>query len=200
MRAGFPRVSSSGGIRMKALWCGVLGVVSLALVLTLPTPAHGQEATLSGTVADTSGLVLPGVTITAVHPASGNTYVAVTDQAGAFRVPVRTGGYQVSADLDGFGTVTRKVDLLVGQTAVLTLAMAPKAIEEAIIVTGEAPLLDTTDSAIGANVDPRQMTELPLNGRNFVDLTMLAPGSRQNAITNDEPGNGLGSFQLNVDG
>jgi hypothetical protein len=53
---------------------------------------------------------------------------------------------------------------------------------------------------VGSNVDPRQMQELPLNGRNFVDLSLLAPGSRQNAITNDEPGTGLGSFQLNVDG
>ena len=71
-------------------------------------------------------------------------------------------------------------------------------------MTGEAPLLDMTKSAVGMAIDPRQVKDLPINGRNWVDLAMLAPGSRQNAST-DEPGtlsgaSGVGTFQLNLDG
>jgi hypothetical protein len=177
---------------------GITRLITLCAIVALPISARAQEATLGGTVTDSTGGVLPGVTVTATHPASGNTFVAVTDDRGAFRIPVRTGRFEVVADLSGFGSVTRRVELLVGQTVVVPLLMDPATLQESVVVTGEAPLIDTVNSSIGANVDPRQMQELPLNGRNFVDLTMLAAGSRHNAST-DELG-GLGAFQLNVDG
>jgi hypothetical protein len=149
-------------------------------------------------VKDASGGVLPGVTVTATHPDTGNIFLAVTDGEGAFRMPVRTGGFSVAFELPGFATITRATQLLVGQTAAVTVEMQPASVQEMVTVRGTSPLLDTTSSAIGSNIDPRQMSELPINGRNFVDLTLLAKGSRNNAST-DELG-GLGSFQLNVDG
>ncbi len=177
---------------------GLILCTALTLLLAWPVSGFAQEATLSGTITDSTGGVLPGVTVTAKHTSTGNTFEAVTDERGFFRSPVRTGTYNVTAALEGFGTVTRTMELLVGQTAVANLQMAPAAVREAVQVTAEAPLIDVTSSTLGSNVDPRQMRELPLNGRNFVDLTMLAPGSRQNASA-DELG-GLGTFQLNVDG
>src|SRR3977135_2846735 len=93
----------------------------VGLLLLLPVAALAQEAVLSGTVSDTTGGVLPGVTVTATHTATGNTFLAVTDQRGGYRIPVRVGMYKVDAELAGFGTVTRQTDLLVGQTAVLNL-------------------------------------------------------------------------------
>jgi len=173
-------------------------LVALAVTILTAAVALAQEATLGGTVVDSTGLVLPGVTVTATHVATGNTFLAVTDGAGAFRVPVRTGAFSVLFEFPGFTAVTRPVDLLVGQAANLSIEMQPEALVEAVLVTGDAPLIDTTSSALGSNIDPRQMSELPLNGRNFVDLTLLAKGSRNNAST-DELG-GLGTFQLNVDG
>ena len=71
---------------------------------------------MSGAVTDATGGVLPGVTVTALHEASGNTFLAVTDERGGFRLPVRVGTYQVTAELSGFATLTRRVELLVGQT------------------------------------------------------------------------------------
>jgi len=174
----------------------------LALLALLPGAGYAQEATLSGTVTDSTGGVLPGVTITATHTATGNTFVAVTDEKGGYRVPVRVGMFKVDAELPGFGTVTRQVDLLVGQTAVLNLQMAPSTVQESVTVTGEAPLVDTQTSTLGTNVDPRQMQELPVNGRNWMDLTLLAPGSRANAVA-ETPINSTSSnipFQLNLDG
>jgi hypothetical protein len=172
-------------------------VVSLLAVFA-PIAGFAQEATLGGVVADSTGGVLPGVTVTAEHVATGNTFLAVTDTVGAFRLPVRTGAFRVLFELPGFATVTRTVELLVGQSVNVTIEMQPDVLVESIVVTGEAPLIDTSSSALGSNIDPRQMSELPLNGRNFVDLTLLAKGSRHNAST-DELG-GLGTFQLNVDG
>src|SRR5436190_15941621 len=176
-------------------------LAAIALLL-VPVSAFAQEAVLSGTVTDTTGGVLPGVTITATHTATGNTFVAVTDEKGGYRIPVRVGMFKVDAELPGFGTVTRQTDLLIGQTAVLNLQMAPSTVQESVTVTGEAPLVDTATSTLGTNVDPRQMQELPVNGRNWMDLTLLAPGSRANAVA-ETPIGSTGSnitFQLNLDG
>ena len=79
----------------------------LAIVgaIAAPMPAHAQEATLSGTITDATGGVLPGVTVTVVHWEPATRSFGVTDEAGAFRLPVRVGDYRVSAELSGFATV-----------------------------------------------------------------------------------------------
>jgi len=177
-----------------------LAVCALLLVAAV---AHAQEATLSGTATDATGGVLPGVVVTAVHDATGNTFEAVTDHTGAYRIPARVGVYRVTAELAGFRTVTRTgLELLVGQQVVVNLEMQVSALEESVTVTGEAPLVDTTSSQIGGNVDPRQMSELPVLGRNPLGLMLMAPGARQNEV---EQGNlpmigGGGTLQLNIDG
>jgi hypothetical protein len=158
----------------------VLVSLLLSLIVVLPARGYAQEAAFTGAVTDSTGGVLPGVTVTATNVDSGNTFVAVTDDRGAYRLPVRVGGYGVKAELSGFTTVNRNVQVLVGQTAVVNVQMSPSAVQETVTVTGEAPLIDTTASTVGANIDPRQMQELPLNGRNWMDLTLLAPGARRN--------------------
>ena len=169
------------------------------VILILPVAAFGQEATFTGTVTDSTGAVLPGVTITAVHTASGNTFTTVTDQRGEFRLPVRVGTYTITAELSGFTTVNRSLQILVGQVAPVNVQLAPSTVQETVTVTAAAPLVDTTSSTVGANIDPRQVQELPLNGRNWMDLTLLAPGARRNE------GGGMAQFrqgysQTNIDG
>ncbi len=174
-------------------------LAAIVVLLALPAGVSAQEATMSGTVSDSTGGVLPGVTITVAHEASGNTFVVVTDDRGAFRLPVRIGAYRVTAELQGFATVTRAANLLVGQTGVVTIQMLPSSVQESIIVTGEAPLVDAATSTLGGNIDRRQMQELPINGRNWMDLSMLAPGSRQNEQSNI-PQSRQGYAQINIDG
>ena len=174
-------------------------LLTLVVILVLPVAAFAQEATFTGTITDSTGAVLPGVTITAVHAASGNTFTTVTDERGEFRIPVRVGNYTLTAELSGFTTVNRTLQILVGQTANVDVQMAPSTVQETVTVTGEAPLVDTTTSTVGANIDPRQMSDLPVNGRNWMDLTLLAPGARRNE------GGGMAQFrqgysQTNVDG
>src|SRR5687767_2570222 len=146
--------------------------------LILSVPAYAQEAVVSGTVTDASGAVLPGVTIRAVHDATGNAFETVTDERGTYRLPVRVGGIRVTMMLAGFNNQSRTVDLLVGQTAVVNVELSLSSIAESVTVTGAALLIETTTSSLGGNVDPRQVQELPVNGRNYIALALLAPGSR----------------------
>jgi hypothetical protein len=180
-------------------------LIILGAFLAVPAIGSAQEAVVTGTVTDSTGGVLPGVTITAVHAESGNSFETVTDGDGRYRVPLRIGSYKITAELQGFAAFTRTgVDVLVGQQLIVNIPMVPSTLQESVTVVGGAPLVDTTRATLGKAIDPRQMQDLPVNGRNWVDLTMLAPGSRQNAST-DEPGtvagaSGVGSFQLNLDG
>jgi carboxypeptidase family protein/TonB-dependent receptor-like protein len=157
----------------------VVGLIVACTTLVLPITTYAQEeAAVSGRITDSSGGVLPGVTVRAVHEATGNAFQAVTDGLGTYRMSVRVGGIQVTAELQGFAAATRRVELLLGQTAVINLQMAPAGVAESLTVSGDAPLIETTTSRLGGNIDPRQMAELPVNGRNWINLALLAPGSR----------------------
>src|SRR5438045_1326337 len=124
-------------------------IVALA-ILAVPAAGYAQEAVLVGTVTDSTGGVLPGVTIRAVHDASGNSFEAVTDQRGAYRIPVRVGVFQVRAALSGFTSATRSaVEVLVGQTITVNLQLAPGNVAETVTVTAETPLIQTTSNLGG---------------------------------------------------
>ena len=128
------------------------------VLLALPALGYAQEATLTGTVTDSSGAVLPGVTVTAVNSATGNSFNAVTDETGTYRLGVRVGPYTITVELQGFSTVTRSgVQLLVGQTAAVNVQLSPSTVQETVTVTAEAPLVNTQTSSLGGNIDPRQV-------------------------------------------
>src|SRR6185436_12839583 len=181
----------------------VRGFIVLGALLALPAMAFAQDSVLTGTISDTTGAVLPGVTVQAVNEATGNNYEGVSDGQGVYRIPVRVGVYKITADLSGFGTVTRTgVQLLVGQTITMNLQMAPSTLQETVTVTGEAPLIETQSSELGGNIDPRQVQDLPTAGRNWMSLALLAPGNRTNAqgaLPVQDRGD-VREFQLNVDG
>ena len=173
-------------------------------VLAWPGAVSAQEASLTGTLTDSTGGVLPGVTVVAQEDSTGNVFLGVSDAGGTYRVLVRIGTYTLTAELPGFTTVVQTgVQLLVGQQVVVDMVLAPSALQETVTVTGEAPLLDTTQSSLGGNIDPRQMQDLPLLGRNWVSLATLAPGNRSNGVSeNGAPvvGSSRRDFQINVDG
>ena len=89
----------------------------------------------------------------------------------------------------------------VGQVVTLNLQLAPSGVQESVTVTGEAPLIDVSTSSLGTNISQAQMEELPVNGRNWQDLGMLAVGNKVNDVSG--PGIaavGVGTYQVNVDG
>ncbi|MSO82908.1 MAG: TonB-dependent receptor [Acidobacteria bacterium] len=181
-------------------------VLLASAMLALPVVGYAQEAVLTGTVSDSTGGVLPGVTVTAVLEATGNRFETVTDESGNYRIPVRVGVYTVSAELQGFSTQARTgLQLLVGQTAAVNLQMSPSTVQETVTVTAEAPLLNVSTSSMGGNVDPRQVQELPVNGRNWMALALLAPGSRTSSTNATSPlpdrnGGEVREYQTNLDG
>ena len=82
-------------------------LVLIGILAMLPSRAFAQEATFNGVITDSSGAVLPGVTVTALLEATGNTFVAVSDERGFYRIPVRVGTYRITAELSAFATVER---------------------------------------------------------------------------------------------
>jgi hypothetical protein len=177
-------------------------LVTAAAVLLPSRPALAQDASLDGTITDATGASLPGVAVTAVHVATGNTYVAVSDVTGSYRfATIRTGVYKITGELSGFTPIVKEnVEVLVGQHIVLNLRMELSTVTESVTVTGESPLVDVTRSQLGGNIDPRQMQDVPVNGRNWLELAALAPGARGNAISTAPLPRDNGAFQLNLDG
>ena len=125
-------------------------LILVCAILVLAVAGYAQEATISGTVTDATGAVLPGVTVTAVLEASGNSFGAVTDARGDFRIPVRIGVYRITAELQGFRAATRTgVELLVGQTVNVKLQMTPAGVAESVTVSAQAALIETSTSSLG---------------------------------------------------
>ncbi|HYE87427.1 MAG TPA: TonB-dependent receptor, partial [Vicinamibacterales bacterium] len=150
------------------------------LILSLfPVTAGAQtSATLAGRVVDTSGGVLPGVTITTVHVDRNISRMAVTDADGRYvlaALPV--GSYDVRAELSGFKPVARSgVVLTVGQAASLDFTLEVGGLVETVAVTGVAPPVNTRTGELSYLVDSNAIEQLPLNGRNYTDLAFLQPG------------------------
>jgi hypothetical protein len=152
----------------------------LVLVVTLPLFAQSQATTgvIEGTVVDASGGAVPGVTVTVKNTGTGYESISVTDSGGRFRaVLLPVGPYQLSAALQGFATVVQKgLDLGVGQTLTLNVALKQAATAEEIVVTAAPPLIETARTEGATRVDEKAMEGLPNNGRNFLEFTKLTPG------------------------
>jgi len=155
-------------------------VLALAFLATLASPTLAQitSATISGTIKDETGGVLPGVGVVVTNHETGLTRTAVTDDNGYFTVPgLAPGRYETRARLQGFTTVVQTdIVLEVAQQAALNLVLKLGAASETIIVTGERPLVDVRTSALSAVVTEKTIEELPLNGRNYITLATLQPG------------------------
>jgi hypothetical protein len=160
-----------------------------------------QEGSILGTVADDTKAVLPGATVTATSLATGRVLTAITNERGEYRIPgVPAGRYKIQAELAGFSTViVPDLELLVGQNRTVPFTLQVATLQESVTVTGEAPLVDTRSAAVTGNVDRRQMEELPLQGRNWMELSMMVKGITANHVDN-QPGVRDRQFQLNLDG
>src|SRR4051794_7606321 len=132
---------------------------------------------ISGRVADSTGAVLPGVTVTATNDATGVARTTATSTNGDFSVPdLQLGTYTIEATLQGFQTLRTKVEVSVSQVASVDLKMGLSQVAETINVTASTLLLDTVSTALSNVVRPKQVQDLPLNGRDFRGMMQLAPG------------------------
>jgi outer membrane receptor protein involved in Fe transport len=156
-----------------------LVAVLLALAFHVsPAEAQSTAATVTGSVVDEQKAALPGATVTLRNVESGQSRTAVANERGAFQIAgVPPGRYELSAELSSFARFVRSdVALTVAQELTLTIMMRVAALEEAVTVTAELPLVETTRSALGTTITTSEIEELPIAGRNFATLAQLTPG------------------------
>jgi hypothetical protein len=190
---------------MLKRWQTVVGLVVLAaLVLGTAGRARAQSTgTLRGTITDAQGAVVPGVSVVVRNQATGAERTTVSDSSGAYvAASLPPGPYRVEAQLQGFQTQNKDVDVDVAQTVVVDLKLGVAGVAEQVSVTGSTPVIDTATSSVGQVITQRTVQEIPLNGRHFVDLGLLIPGSitpPQNGFLS-APLRGQGSFAFNTAG
>ena len=153
-----------------------LCVGCLALLLRLPF--YGQTlGEIAGEVKDSSGAVVPGASVTATNVATNVSRAVVTNDAGIYAFPALVPGtYRVRVEMRGFKPVTRSdIALQVQQTARIDFTLEVGQLSEAIEVTGATALMTTENATVGTVIDNQQIIEMPLNGRNFLQLVSLSP-------------------------
>jgi len=143
--------------------------------------AQAATAGIQGSVTDTSGAAIADTTIQVKNVNTGATEVVTSNSLGRFIVPdLGVGDYEVQAAKMGFQTVVRKgITLSVGAQSVVDFSLPVGQQQQTVTVEGQASQVETTNSAVGTLTEPEQMRELPLNGRNFEQLIVLAPGVQQ---------------------
>ena len=158
-------------------------VIVLTFALAVLFPAVGRAQVITGTIlgrvaADESGAALPGATISIKNVDIGETRSVPTDAAGNYRAPgLSLGNYEVKAALEGFQVKVRTgISLTVGREAVVDFALGLAKVQESVVVSGEATLIETTESNVSHLVDEKKIRDLPLNGRDFAQLILLQPG------------------------
>jgi hypothetical protein len=158
--------------------------IVLLACLFAAMPASAQEAgTILGVVKDPSGAVIPNATVTIMNVDTTVSRTATTGPDGAFRIPaLQPGHYSVKVEAAGFQTQTQTgLTLNVAQELVVNANLQVGAASQEVTVTGEAPIVNTTTSSLGSLVNDQRVSDLPLNGRNYLDLTLLTPGVQQNS-------------------
>jgi hypothetical protein len=153
------------------------GLLSLLLFSGI-TGAQVSTGTISGTVNDSSGAVLPGVTVVVLNQDTGISRTVQTGADGHYSAPSLTlGNYRVTGTREGFQTEVRTgIVLTVGQEEVVNLSLTVGAVAQTVQVTSQAPLVESTTASLGSLVDDRTIRELPLNGRSYDQLALLQPG------------------------
>ena len=124
---------------------------------------------------------MPDVNVTITNVDNGSVRTVMTDDQGEYGVPsLAVGHYEVKAEHPGFKTEARKgLDLEVTQQAVVNLTLDVGSTEQTVVVSGEVAMVNTQDATLGGTVNEQRMQDLPLNGRNYVDLSLLQPGVNQ---------------------
>jgi len=159
-------------------WSKALCLVATLLLACSRCPAQLTSAELNGTVMDASGAVVPGAKVTATRIATNTVHGTVSGKSGEYVIPaLPPGDYTVTVDAPGFRTLVHSgVSLQISQQATVNLTLEVGQASETVEVTGTPPLLQAQSSSLGTVVNEKLVNELPLNGRNFVQLATLSPG------------------------
>lgn len=183
----------------------IVGVALMACCAGAMAPADAAQETISsasvsGRVTDAQGAVVPGAAVTARQTETNVSGEVVTDRDGRYRFPyLKVGPYEITAHLSGFSDATRVVTLTVGSAFDLPIALAVAGVDTSVVVTAQTTVLEAARSQIAGTVSQAEVRDLPMNGRNFLDLALLIPGVSPTNIASTQlfaetsavPGGGL---------
>lgn len=166
-------------MRQRGASAILLVACGIVLLATASMLAQVETARITGTVTDHTGAVIPGATITLTHVETNTQHLTKTSAEGRYlSVPLRVGDYRVVAEASGFKRVVRSgVILRIQETAVVDFTLQVGGVTEVVDVTADAPLLQTTDASLGQVIDNKKIVDLPLNGRDFLQLAVLGSGA-----------------------
>ena len=180
-------------------------VLSICVLVLLPALGVAQQnvtsGSLSGRVEDTCGAVITGANVTATNVETHQRFATTSDTDGRFRFPyMRTGEYDLMVEVTGFTTATKHFTMLVGQALELPVKLEVAGVSANVNIGSTAvPLIETVRTQITETIRPREIADLPLNGRNYLDLALLVPGvsptntgsNQRFAETSAVPGQGI---------
>ncbi|MEO7653049.1 MAG: carboxypeptidase-like regulatory domain-containing protein, partial [Bryobacteraceae bacterium] len=154
----------------------LLRLITLATLLAMA--AFAQTAEITGRLTDGTGAVVPNSRVTATNSGTGIRRDTTSNESGYFNIPnLQPGRYDLTIQANGFKPVKRSgIVLAVQQVARLDFSLEIGSLQEAVEVTGTAPLVESSNAALGHVIDNKRITDLPLNGRQFLEYALLGPG------------------------
>jgi hypothetical protein len=169
-----------------------MALAALLFCLMLPRMfAQSDTGNIVGTVTDETGAVIPDAPVTATNNATGQKLSAVTNGAGEFNIlAVPRGSYSVAVKVKGFQAQSSAVTVIVSTTQNVIFKLSPSNVSTTLEVTTAAPLINVSDATVGTTIQGEQVTDLPLNGRNFSQLALLTPGVTRGAYGDNATGGG----------
>lgn len=180
----------------SALHYGLL--ITFALCMTrLPVIAQMDQGTITGTVSDSSGAVIPGAQVTLISNDTGFTLNTTSDGSGIYIFPpVKIGQYTITASAQGFKTTSQEhITLNIGQRLNVSLTLLPGEVSQTVTVSSLPPLLQTQSATVGEVLSTRTINNIPLNGRNWVFIAQLTAGALPSS--GNSRGTGTGDFFAN---
>jgi hypothetical protein len=159
----------------------VISIAIIGMVISCGAAYAQATSTINGRVLDQGEAVLPGVTVTVTNQATGVVRTAVTNGEGVYSMPgLESGSYNVTTELPGFTSAARRgITLGVNTTITLDFKMNVAGVEQAVTVTGEAPLIEVTQSKVASSIEATELQNLPMIARNVSGMLALLPGAVQ---------------------
>jgi outer membrane receptor protein involved in Fe transport len=172
----------------------ILLVIGVLLCLASLALAQTDTGRVIGSITDSTGAVVPGAAVSITNIGTGRVVTTQTDGTGSYVVNALSAGkYHIEVKLAAFKTATADFTLEVSQVQQISLKLEAGATTTTVDVTDAVPLVDTATSSTGEVIQGREVTELPLNGRNFTQLALLAPGVTRGAYGDEASGGGSGT-------
>ena len=185
--------------------CSIWSVLCMVVFSVLPAVAQTQ-AGISGVIHDPSGAVIPGVTVTVTNPATNFVRTGISNEAGVYNFPVlQPGIYNIKVELPGFRTIEQNdVELQVQQSARIDFTLQVGDVSQTVEVSGTAALIATENATVGTVIENKRIVDMPLNGRNFLQLVALSPnvsyGFSDSGIAGTRQGGARAQQNISVSG